>query len=77
MPYSLEKAECSQPTKLFLTVVMQHGSLHHVENCYKFTMQVEGQAGITELLEAVLSNWIDFLLVSPQSFAIYADRDEY
>ena len=81
MPYSLEKAVLTTDEVVFEPQdVMQLLAAHSIklENCYKFTMQVEGQAGITELLETVLSNWIDFLFVpTPQSFAIYADHDEY
>jgi hypothetical protein len=37
-----------------------------------------GQKEVEELLSIVLSDWIDFLFVpEPQSFAIYADHDEY
>jgi hypothetical protein len=43
-----------------------------------FTVEAESPVEITELLEAVLGNWIDFLFVPiPQQFAIYADHDEY
>ena len=38
----------------------------------------EGQHEVEELLGSVLSEWIDFLfLPGMQSFAIYADHDEY
>jgi hypothetical protein len=81
MPYSLEKAVLTTDEVVFEPQdVIQLLAVHSIEleNCYRFTMQAEEQAGITELLETVLSNWIDFLLVpTPQSFAIYADHDEY
>lgn len=80
-PYSLEKAVLTTDEVVFEPQdVMRLLAAHSIrlENCYRFTMQAEGQAGITELLETVLSNWIDFLFVpTPQSFAIYADHDEY
>src|SRR5881394_1250371 len=42
------------------------------------TLASENAAEARELLEAVLSEWIDFLfLPSPASFIIYADHDEY
>jgi hypothetical protein len=37
-----------------------------------------GEKEVEELLSTVLSDWIDFLFVpEPQSFAIYADHDEF
>ncbi len=37
-----------------------------------------GELEVEELLVTVLSEWIDFLFVpQPESFAIYADHDEY
>jgi hypothetical protein len=37
-----------------------------------------GEQEVHELLATVLSDWIDFLFVpEPQSFAIYADHDEF
>jgi hypothetical protein len=37
-----------------------------------------GRGEIQELLEAVLSDWIDFIFVpEPKPFVIYADHDEY
>lgn len=37
-----------------------------------------GQKEVEELLRAVLSEWIDFLFIpESQSFAIYADHDEF
>lgn len=37
-----------------------------------------GQQEVQDLLATVLSDWIDFLFVpEPQSFAIYADHDEF
>jgi hypothetical protein len=49
-----------------------------VENPWQFRLVAEGKESIAMLLEAVLSDWVDFLLVPvPTSFAIYADHDEY
>jgi hypothetical protein len=42
------------------------------------TIDAEGPAEARELLQAVLSEWIDFLFVpTPKRFVIYADHDEY
>ena len=41
-------------------------------------IEAESRAEVCELLQAVLSEWIDFLCVpSPGPLAIYADHDEY
>jgi len=49
-----------------------------VEDPWEFHFVAEGRQSIAELLEAVLSDWIDFLFVPiPTSFVIYADHDEY
>ena len=38
----------------------------------------EAQSEVEQLLRTVLSEWIDFLFVpQPESFAIFADHDEY
>ncbi len=40
------------------------------------TLEAEGRQ-VPELLEAVLSDWIDFIFVgTPDELAIYADHDE-
>src|SRR6202020_987701 len=45
---------------------------------WKFTVKATGQQDIRALLEATLADWIDFLFVAvPESFAVYADHDEY
>lgn len=42
------------------------------------TIEAEGAHEVRELLQAALSEWIDFLCVpSPTQFLIYADHDEY
>jgi hypothetical protein len=42
------------------------------------TIEAQGESEVRELLQAVLSEWIDFLCVpSPNRFVIYADHDEY
>jgi len=42
------------------------------------TIEAETAMEVRELLQAVLSEWIDFLCVpSPNRFVIYADHDEY
>ena len=79
--YSLDKAALTTDEVVFEphdVIKLLAANSIKLENCYKFTVQAEGQAGIAELLETVLNNWIDFLFVpTPQSFAIYADHDEY
>jgi hypothetical protein len=79
--HSLDRAVLTTDTVVFEPQdVIRFFASHSVtlENCYKFTVLAEGQDEIAELLEVVLSNWIDFLFVpTPQSFAIYADHDEY
>jgi hypothetical protein len=47
-------------------------------DCWNFNLRAEGQQGVLELLEAALGDWVDFSFVpTPESFAIYADHDEY
>lgn len=42
------------------------------------TIEARGRTEARELLQAVLSEWIDFLFfTSPERFVIYADHDEY
>ena len=53
-------------------------SLVQVENIWHFNISVQGKLEIAELLEAALGDWVGFVFVSsPESFAIYADHDEY
>ena len=41
-------------------------------------VEAQGAMEVRELLQAVLSEWIDFLFVpTPKQFVIYADHDEY
>jgi len=41
-------------------------------------IEAQGATEARELLQAVLSEWIDFLVVpTPKQFVIYADHDEY
>lgn len=43
-----------------------------------FCVRAEGQQEVEELLRVVLNDWVDFLFVpEPQTFAIYADHDEF
>lgn len=49
-----------------------------LEDPYHFTIEALGQTALAQLLEAALSDWVDFVfLPSPEDFAIYADHDEY
>jgi hypothetical protein len=80
-PYSFTKAVLTTDEVVFepsdvINLLAAHSI--RLANCYKFTLQAEGPACVAELLEVVLSNWIDFLFVpTPQSFVIYADHDDY
>jgi len=43
-----------------------------------WSIHAEGKVQVRELLQATLSDWIDFLFVpTPKPFVIYADHDEY
>jgi hypothetical protein len=43
-----------------------------------WSVTAKGRQEIAELLEATLSDWIDFIFVpTPKPFVIYADHDEY
>jgi hypothetical protein len=49
-----------------------------IQNQWEFALRADGKDSVTELLEAVLGDWVDFTFVpSPADFAIYADHDEY
>ena len=79
--FSLEKGALStdevafEPKKLLQLLA---GKSVQLENVWSFDLNVKGQQGIAELLEAVLGDWVDFAFVPlPESFAIYADHDEY
>jgi len=49
-----------------------------IEDQSQFRFRAESAESIAELLQAVLSDWIDFVFVtSPPALAIYADHDEY
>jgi hypothetical protein len=49
-----------------------------IENHYDLTIQAEGRQAIANLLQAALGDWVDFVFVpSPETFAMYADHDEY
>ncbi len=49
-----------------------------LEDQWQFDLEAEGRDDIAQLLEALLSDWIDFaFIVSPPMFGIYADHDEY
>jgi len=43
-----------------------------------WSIHAEGKEHVRELLQSVLSDWIDFLFVpTPKPFVIYADHDEF
>lgn len=43
-----------------------------------FSVRAEGRQEVEELLRVVLNDWVDFLFIpEPQTFAIYADHDEF
>jgi len=45
---------------------------------HDWSLRVAGQDEVEAILEAVLSDWVDFLFVpTPEPFVIYADHDEY
>jgi len=49
-----------------------------IENYWAFSAEASNSEDVAVLLNAMLSDWIDFLFVpSPTSFAIYADHDEF
>jgi hypothetical protein len=49
-----------------------------IENYWTFCVQASNTEDVAVLLDAMLNDWIDFVFVpSPESFAIYADHDEY
>jgi hypothetical protein len=53
---------------------------YSIETDYTHDLSVEatGQAEIEDLLQGILSDWVDFIFVpTPKRFVIYADHDEY
>jgi len=45
---------------------------------HDWSVTANGRREITDLLEAALEDWIDFIFVpTPKPFVIYADHDEY
>lgn len=49
-----------------------------IENYWTFCTEASNTEDVTVLLDAMLNDWIDFVFVpSPESFAIYADHDEF
>jgi hypothetical protein len=49
-----------------------------IENYWTFCAEASNSEDVPVLLNAMLSDWIDFVFVpSPTSFAIYADHDEF
>jgi len=45
---------------------------------HDWSVAANGQQEVAELLEAALSDWLDFIFVPvPKPFVIYADHDEY
>jgi hypothetical protein len=79
--FSLERAAFSTDLVVFEPenlLKLFAGESLQPENCWNFNLPVEGQRGVLELLEAALGDWVDFSFVpTPESFAIYADHDEY
>lgn len=49
-----------------------------IKDEWEWDLTAEGRDHLVDLLEAALGDWIDFLFIPvPQSFAIYADHDEF
>lgn len=49
-----------------------------IENYWTFCAEASSAGDVAALLDAMLNDWIDFVfLPSPESFAIYADHDEF
>jgi hypothetical protein len=49
-----------------------------VENHWCFCIEASETDDVSASLDAMLNDWIDFVFVpSPETFAIYADHDEY
>jgi len=49
-----------------------------IENYWTFCADASNTEDVAALLDAMLYDWIDFVFVpSPESFAIYADHDEF
>jgi len=79
-PFSVERGVVSTDEVVFeprnvLQLLAKNAIV--TENPYRLTIEATGSREVADLLEAVLSDWIDFVFVpSPRSFAIYADHDE-
>ena len=64
-----------EPTQI-LSLFARHSI--QVKNHWELIVGAEGQDGIKNLLVATLSDWVDFyFILEPETFAIYADHDEY
>lgn len=49
-----------------------------LEDPYHFVIEASGREAVAALLEAALSDWVDFVFVPyPEDFAMYADHDEF
>jgi|SRR5579863_3616698 hypothetical protein len=49
-----------------------------IENHWTFCVEASNTEDVAALLDAMLNDWIDFVFVPlPESFAIYADHDEF
>ena len=60
-----------------LISLLEHHSLS-AEFGHDCAITASGQPEAAELLEAALSDWVDFAFVpAPKAFVIYADHDEY
>jgi hypothetical protein len=60
-----------------LNALLAKHSLPPLAGC-GFCLTATGEEEVAELLEAALSDWVDFAFVpAPKPFVIYADHDEY
>lgn len=80
-PFTLDQCSVTieqvvfEPTNL-LQLLTSHSIT--VRNCCGVTLTAMGQNEIAALLEAALGDWVDFNFVpTPESFAIFADHDEF
>jgi hypothetical protein len=62
--------------KSLLELLMTRGI--HTDDLMDANIRATGHANVLALLEASLSDWVDFLFVpSPNRFVLYADHDEW
>jgi hypothetical protein len=80
-PFRLEKARVTIDKVVFepkhlLKLLASHSI--PAESCVDVTLEATGPEKIAALLEAALSDWVDFLFVpAPEQFVLYADHDEW